>query len=264
MTFKRGLNHLCSLVNALGAWGTAKYLFCHTCGLGGSEYWLRPRMAQNAVCIRRGTSDMDVFKLIFVDREYSDLDDLNDVGLVIDCGANVGYSSAYFLSAFPRCFVVAVEPDPGNYAALERNLAAYRDRAKLLRCGIWSHTARLALSRDVFRDGREWSRQVRVCEPGEPADIEGVDIGTLLAESGRVRISLLKMDIEGAEAVVFAENYSAWLERVDAMAIELHDDSMFGNGFQVFHAAIKDQNFQVLTNGELTICRRPAAHHRLT
>jgi hypothetical protein len=112
------------------------------------------------------------------------------------------------------------------------------------------------LSRTPYRDGREWARQVRLCGPDEEGDLEGIDIGSLLAASGHERISLLKIDIEGAEAVVFSEHCGTWLDRVDTIAIELHDDSSFGSGSGAFHSAIAGRGFRISRSGELTICRR--------
>ena len=60
--------------------------------------------------------------MIHVDLEYEPLDDLDDIRLVVDCGANVGYASAYFLSHFPQARVIAVEPDDQKFEALRRNL----------------------------------------------------------------------------------------------------------------------------------------------
>jgi FkbM family methyltransferase len=182
---------------------------------------------------------------------------------VIDCGANVGYSSAFFLSQFPSCHVVAVEPDPDNFAMLQRNLIAYGDRVTLVSAGIWPHSAPLALSKGGYRDGREWSIQVRPCEPNEEADLQGVSIESLLVSSGFDRISLLKIDIEGAEAVLFRDNVD-WLDRVDAMAIELHDDSQFGKATDVFYSAMRGRGFEFSSSGELTICRRPSRTPRCT
>ncbi len=229
-----------------------------------TDTWIQPRHATHPVLVRGGTSDAEVLYQVFVEREYGCLDDLRDVRLVVDCGANVGYSSAYFLSQHANCRVVAVEPDPANFAAMCRNLAAYGDRVTPIRAGVWSHTAGLVMSEDRYRDGREWARQVRPCQPGEKADFEGVDIGSLLAASGHERISVLKVDVEGAEAVIFAENYRPWLDKVDAIAIELHEDSMFGNGPAVFAAAIAGQGFELSYSGELTICRRPVTQRPAT
>lgn len=217
---------------------------------------LRSRDARYPVWFRPNTSDWSVFGQIFLDREYACLADLKDVGLVLDCGANVGFSSAYFLTKFPKCRVIAVEPDPDNFAILERNLQPYGDRAKAIRAGVWSHPCRLTLSEEKYRDGREWARQVRECRPDEPDGLPAVDIGTLLKDSGAERISLLKVDIEGAEAVVFADPAVPWLDKVDTLVIELHDDSSFGACTPIFQRAMAGRGFTFSTSGELTVCKR--------
>jgi FkbM family methyltransferase len=207
--------------------------------------------------IRRRSTDINVFNQIFVGREYECLDEMDNVRLVIDCGANVGFSSVYFLSRHPRCEVIAIEPDAGNFEMLQRNLAPYADRVKLIRAGVWSHTTQLVMAENEYRGGREWSRQVRLCRPDEKADFEAVDIGSLLDGSGYQWISILKIDVEGTEAVIFRENYESWMERTDTIVIELHDDSMFGKGSEVFHSAIEGRDFKISKSGELTVCRSP-------
>lgn len=246
-----------SLAAAIGWPGTAAYLLNAKLGRA-AVYTIHSPLARHPLRVRRGSSDINVFHQIFVEQEYQCLDDLRTVRFVLDCGANVGYSSAYFLSRFPDCQLTAVEPDPGNFTALERNLAPYGSRVKLVRAGVWSHATGLKLAETVYRDGREWARQVRPANAGEAPDFTGTDIGTLLAESGHDRISLLKMDIEGAEAIVFAEGRATWLDKVDAFAIELHDDSVFGNGSEIFRAAIAGHDFILSESGELAIGRRSA------
>jgi FkbM family methyltransferase len=201
--------------------------------------------------IRKGTSDRDVFKQIFLDQEYGRL--ILDHGLIIDCGAYVGYSAAYFLTRYPRCTVFAIEPDDGNFSQLVKNLRPYGKRAILFNAGVWSHATRLAIRSDIYRDGREWTRQVHEKRCGV---VEGIDIGALLATSGYRRISLLKMDVEGCEVVIFSQK-PAWLSQVDNIAIELHDDSVFGSATNAFYSAIEDEGFQISHSGELTLCRRP-------
>jgi FkbM family methyltransferase len=222
----------------------------------GSVFSIHPRLSMHPLFIRRGTSDLQVFDQIFVECEYRCLDDLTQVDLIIDCGANVGYSSAYFLSRFPNSRIVAVEPDPENFAMLSRNLAPYGRRVNLVHAGIWSHATRLGFVDEPYRDGREWTKQVRVAEPGDKAHIDGVDIETLLLSSGQDRISILKVDVEGAEVEIFSGNNLSWLDKVDAIAIELHDDSVFGNATEVFFAAIEGRGFHLSRSGELTICHK--------
>ena len=229
---------------------------------GSRPFILLSKDSKYPLLCRPRSSDREVFRQIFIDREYSCLDGLVDPGLIVDCGANVGYSAAFFLSRFPTSCVVAVEPDPRNFRLLERNLAPYGDRARLLQSAIWSHAADLVISEAQFRDGRDWATQVRECRAGETPHIRATDIGTLLKETGQERIGILKVDIEGAESVVFASNYESWLAKVDNIVIELHDDAEFGSGSATFHAAIARCGYSVTTSGELTVCRTPHTKHR--
>ncbi len=205
---------------------------------------------------RNASSDPYVLRQVFVERAYACFDHLNDPGLILDCGANAGYASAYFLSRFPGCIVMAVEPDPENFAILSRNLAPFGSRVRAIHGAVWSHPCFLRMAERGYRGGLEWASQVTECAPGEVSSLPGYDIAGLLEESGFSRISLLKMDIEGAETVVFSRHCESWLDRVDHLAVELHDDSMFGPATPVFHDAISGQAFSRTSWGELTICSR--------
>ena len=141
---------------------------------------------------------MEVVNQIFVVNEYACVRNIPSPGLILDLGANVGYSSAYFLSCFPRATVVAVEPDPGNFELCRKNLAPYGDRAKVVLGAVWSKRCRLKLSRETFGDGREWATQVRESEGSDDeATVDGWDIPSLLHQVGGGHIDLLKVDIEG-------------------------------------------------------------------
>lgn len=229
------------------------YISGHPCEL------LRSKNALYPLFCRTGSSDRDVFAQIFLEREYKCLDDIQDAPLIIDCGANVGYSAAYFLTRFPRARLIAVEPDSHNYECLKLNLAPYGASAQVLQAAVWSNEcAVLTLSALPYRDGREWSKQVVESDGSRLDCVHAVEIGQLLKRSGHERIAILKIDIEGAEAVVFSEHCQEWLGRVDNIVIELHDDSCFGNASEVFFKAIATQGFLISTCGELTVCRRPA------
>lgn len=213
------------------------------------------RYARYPLYCRSRTSDVEVFGQIFVHREYRCLDEVKNAQLIIDCGANVGFSSAYLLSRFPDATLIAVEPDPGNFAALQANLAPFGSRFKAHCTGIWSHSTGLVLDEKTFGDGREWARTVREVRPGEKPMMTATDIGTLLEQSGRERISVLKVDIEGSEAVVFSSNFQHWLEKVDNLVIEIHGPHCDA----VFRAAVEPYGFEISHCDELTVCRRVAA-----
>ncbi|MGH7437044.1 MAG: FkbM family methyltransferase [Polyangiaceae bacterium] len=250
------LTRLRTVVQVLGAGSAAAYLALkvgNRLGVaGGPVATMHSRHAQFPLFCRAGTSDVDVFTQILVNREYRCLDHVEEASLVIDCGANVGYSAAYFLTRFPRAFVVAVEPDPGNFALLVRNLAPYEGRARAMHTGVWSHATGLAIAEDKSGDGREWAVTVREARAGERPAMTATDVASLLAASGHPRISILKVDVEGAERVIFAGRPGPWLDVVDNLVIELHGAECEA----VFHRAIADRGFEVSRCDELTVCRR--------
>jgi FkbM family methyltransferase len=220
-------------------------------GLAHRAYQLRSRRAKFPLWCRPRSSDLFVFEQVFIDLEYSCVDGVVDPKLIIDCGANVGYASAYFLSKFPDARVIAIEPDPDNVKWLRRNLEPYGNRATVLDSAIWSHPVGLIVEAN-HGDGLEWARQVRESLPGETPHLIATDLATILDKSGADSISILKMDVEGSESVIFSSHYEGWLDRVENIAIELHGDKCAS----VFHEAIGDHSFRITRSGELTFCAR--------
>jgi FkbM family methyltransferase len=195
---------------------------------------------------------MAVFKQIFVQREYSSVADLQNVFVIMDLGANVGYSSAYFLNCFPQSRVLAVEPDDRNLEVCRQNLRPYAERAVILPGAAWSYCTALSLSCGSFRDGREWATQVvpRQEHDNRP-EVQGWDIPTLIEASGSSEVDLLKVDIEGAERQLFSENAESWLPKVRNICIELHGAECR----TVFFACLAGWEYDLSYSGDLTICR---------
>lgn len=206
------------------------------------------------VTFRARTSDLEVFREVIVDQVYA-FDIGEPVQWIVDCGANVGFTSAFFLSRYQKANLIAIEPDPSNYALLCANVESFGQRAIALQAGLWDHATSLKISDRSYRDNRHWSTQVRECEPDAPNSFQAVSIADLLDRWSIPRISILKVDIEGAEAVVF-ESAKTWIDRIDCIAIELHDDSVFGSGTKAFENAIADRRFQTRHHSGITICTR--------
>ncbi len=217
----------------------------------GKTHYLYARGVEYPLNCRYNSSDRQVFRTVFEQCEYDCLDDVKDVRLVVDCGANVGYSSIYFLARFPQAKVICLEPDSKNFAILERNLKPYGDRVKLLQTGVWSHTTGLTVCRGEFRDGLEWATQVRESRDGETPDVQATDLGTVLRESGFEKIDILKIDIERSETEVFARNYAEWLGKTRNMVIELHDEECE----RVFYNAIAPYPFALSQSVEVVVCK---------
>ncbi|PSB50048.1 hypothetical protein C7B67_15965 [filamentous cyanobacterium Phorm 6] len=154
----------------------------------------------------------------------------------------------YFLNKYPNSQIIAVEPDEENFNILEKNLSGYKERALAIKSGIWSHKTALKVCNE---DKEKCSIQVKECQEGEQPDIYAIDIDSLLKQSNFKIIDLLKMDIEGSEAVVFSDNYEKWLTRVKNIVLELHGEECE----RVLLKALSMYDYELSKFGELTICK---------
>lgn len=186
---------------------------------------------------------------MFLDRQYAPFDELGRVQSILDLGANVGYSSAYFLARFPDAQVLAVEPDADNYEMCVRNLAPYGARVRVKHGAVWCKTATLYTVGD-YGDSRNWA--VAVSEspsPGATA-VQAWDIESLLDEVAGTRpLDILKIDIEGSELALFAER-PEWLQRVRNLCIELHGEQCRNS----FDQAMQAYEYERENWGELVMC----------
>lgn len=249
----RVFRHWAKLTGRRAAFTWAVHLLKQELGFRqASTLKIKPRRAMYPLVARLGdSSDISVFQQIFQIDEYSCVRDIASPRLILDLGANVGYSSAYFLSCFPSATVVAVEPDPRNFELCRKNLAPYGDRVRVVLGAVWSRRCRLVLSQGAG-DGREWGTQVRQIETdADDATVEAWDVPSLLALTGEKQIDLLKIDIERSELEIFGPSSSSWLPRVRNICIELHGEDCT----EVFMKAMRDLEYDLGNSGELTVCR---------
>lgn len=218
-----------------------------------SEYRLKPAGLVSPLVLRSGESDKHVFGQIFVDGEYKPL--LRRVPraqTIVDCGANVGISTAWLAAAYPDSRIVAVEADERNVIQLRRNVRQFGARVTSVHAGIWPDNRGLKIERGSYRGGGAWASQVRLCEAWETPDIESLSISGLMKRFEIAHVDILKMDIEGAEVPLLASS-SEWVRCVSAIVVELHDDAGFGNATEMFAEVMERENFVVFPTGELMV-----------
>ena len=217
---------------------------------GAPRMKLTSKYLSHPVHARRGTSDLAVFDQIFVEREYSCLDHLKGARTIMDLGANCGFSSAYFLSQCPDARVIAVEPDPDNFSALSDNTRSFGARIMPLNGAVWSECTTLSFAQETEAKGLEWGRQTREVTDDGGTRMPAWDMPTLMAMAGFEDVDILKIDVEGAEAKIFAAPDLSWLDRVRNIVIELHGPECE----RIFHAAISGRDFAMSRSSELTVC----------
>ena len=235
-------------------------------GTDAALYYIRDRLAEklrwNGVCavrlkqyryplyLRTGTSDFDVFKQVFLERQYACTDRLAQPRFIVDAGANIGCTTIYLLHQFPQARIVAIEPEAGNFAVLKKTVEPYGDRVVTMHAALWSHETRLEVVRGMYRDGRDWATQTR--EQGNERRSEVVQAVSManLIDRWKTDVDLLKIDIEGAEQTVFGASSGEWLSRVRNIIVELHDDTCE----KAFFDALAPYRFRQERSGELTFC----------
>ena len=172
---------------------------------------------QHAFCIRRGTSDaIEAFYTIFR-QSYGKHLPTQQPQFILDAGANIGTTAAYFLSRFTNAKLVAVEPDPSNFALLQKNCDQFEHRASLVQAALWPTPANFSLR----RNGDHNAIQVDESLGGE---CRGVTVQDLMHQFGFPRLDLFKCDIEGAELELFSMGADEWLRHTRFIAVETHGD----------------------------------------
>ena len=221
--------------------------------LGFSEAKLRRvklRGTDVPLFLRSGrSSDYACFNQVFITEEYKPLRTIPDPLVIVDCGANVGFASRYFLQAFPHARIIAIEPEPDNIEICRLNLEPFRDRSVVIHAAVWDEVLKVALS--LPSDQREWSTQVRLAVEGELPTIQAIDLASLLREQGLDKVDILKIDIEGSELRLFRDGASRlWLGLVGNLAIELHSEECA----QAFFGAMSGFDYSLVKSDDLEIC----------
>lgn len=198
---------------------------------------------------RQGTSDVLVIKQLFVQHEYRRLQGLSGIQTMLDVGANIGAASVMLLTLFPQARLIAVEPEVSNVEMLRRNLEPYGSRAIVVEAGVWPTSEPLTVVKHLYRDGLDWSNQVKPSGADRQHAVAGLAMKQIMEQSHIQQIDLLKMDIEGAERQVLLGN-TDWLAHVKHLCIELHGIECE----QALEQALLPYHYNKVLDGETVYC----------
>jgi len=212
----------------------------------------------NGFCfhLRNGSSDFNVYDQIFLKKEYKTVIEFwsqnveTDCRLILDVGANVGFSSMYFAEHFPNAKIIAFEPDLENFKMLSKNVNSINN-CLFENKAIWSYQTTLAIA-DTFRDGESWSHSVTEnLNVPYLYKIEATDLNSIINAYNINSIDLLKIDIEGAEGEVFSERGNLdFLNIVKILALEIHDEVC---DREYILTVLKRHDFILFENDEITL-----------
>jgi FkbM family methyltransferase len=216
--------------------------------------------------LRVNSTDFDVFKQVLVNQDYKVATDyFTDNGLtcstIIDAGANVGFTTLYLKTAFPDASVVCIEPDQHNFSVLTTNI----DLNKLSNVARLSqavhHTGGLSMTiSSAFRGGGEWARQAILSQAD--TNLKSITIHQILDSNCWAFVDLLKIDIEGAEQLLFESRETAsFLDRTRVLVIEIHDE--YDIRTHIYHI-LRTYGFAIFNFGETTFAFNLNGNHERT
>ena len=200
------------------------------------------------LAFRPNTSDKWLLNKIFGEQEYNFKIKNFYPQLILDCGANVGYSTAYFASKYPDAKIIAIEPEPLNFKMLTFNTHFF-DNVICINSAIWYNEGYIKILPDM--PGNTLAFMTEDTTADDPEALKTTTIAKILDDSGFDEVDLLKLDIEGAEREVFDDiaNPDEWLPKVKVMVIELHDRMKVGCS-NAFFKAVSRHNYYMDIIGE--------------
>jgi FkbM family methyltransferase len=197
---------------------------------------------KHPITIRAIRADMQSFVNTFIDPYLEKKPYMSDARLVIDAGANIGYTAALFANWWPDSKIISIEPDTENYELTVKNTSLYPN-IDVIHGGLWTKTIDLQIEAGQ-EDGfvvREVKNKLAILKENLT---KGISINDILERYKAKDIDFLKMNIEGSEKEIFSENYQSWLPNTKVMLIELHDGKNQGCSKAVF-SSVEQYDFAV-------------------
>jgi FkbM family methyltransferase len=150
--------------------------------------------------------------------------DLPPGATIVDIGAHVGIVSCYLARRYPGTRVLAYEPQPDNFARLERNIAANGvfEQVQAFPLAVTGDGRPIRLHGSGHTNSGGWS-EFAVGEE-ETAPLASTTLPAILQQHGLERVAVLKIDCEGAEYEIL-HAAGDLLRRVDYLVGEFHDNA---------------------------------------
>jgi FkbM family methyltransferase len=158
-------------------------------------------------------------------------------GVIVDLGANIGLASLYFADRYNPKRLICVEPNPNNIPILRHNVSGLGSRVTIVHAAIADSTGIVSFDSNAATYGGT------IAGDGDPVPSYSMS-DFVRRHVCPDRIRLLKIDIEGAERLLFRGN-PEWLKLVDSIIIELHA----GMSLEDFERVVCPYGFRVLLPG---------------
>lgn len=167
-----------------------------------------------------------------------------DGSLVIDVGANVGFFSLRFARwVGSKGVVIAIEPEERNCASLAQAIKRgnFSDRVDIRKAVAAAAPGSLLLEINPVHPADH-----KLSRDGTGVAVAAVTLDELARERGHLPLSLIKIDVQGAEMLVLEGAASVLKTSQPALFIELHEEGLnrFGTSVAAILAHLSGLGYQ--------------------
>jgi len=164
---------------------------------------------------------------------------------VVDVGANVGFFTLKFARWVGRQGrVIAIEPDELNFTTLAAKIAAagLQDRVDLHKAAAAAETGSVRLRLNEVHPGDH-----RISFDDEGIAVSAVTVDGLVAAVGVTTVSLVKIDVQGAEMLVLAGAQRTLATMRPALFVEVDDRALgsFGSSARALIAHLEEIGYRM-------------------
>ena len=168
--------------------------------------------------------DYDVFATLFEELYVAEVYYFSTTSpepLIVDCGSNIGLAVLYFKRLYPKCRIIAFEPDRATFEMLEQNVRTNNlADVTLVQKALYDSVGSIPFFISPEQPGLlvQSTRKENLARSQETL-VETETLSTYLSEP----VDFLKMDIEGAEDHVLKDlNETGKLALVREIVLEYH------------------------------------------
>jgi len=193
-----------------------------TVSVGSNEFDAPIPGSAKKIFLRLGTTDVAVFEYVFINDElFNDEHGFSlarQPSVIIDAGANVGMTAAYFALRYPMAKIVAIEPEPSNFAMLKKNAQLFPQIIPV-NAALWSHEGFVHV---IVGGSGHFGAYTTERQAATGITVPATTLQALMQKLRIEYVDLLKVDVEGAECEIF-KDATPWINRVGVICAELHD-----------------------------------------
>lgn len=167
-----------------------------------------------------------MFTEIFLDQNYF-IEETDKPLTIIDGGANIGFAAIYFLLKAPQAKIISFEPNKDTFSILEKNIKHNNAHVELHNVALGDSNGEVVFYTDENDIESQGSSITKHLESKDRTLRESKVKMEILSEYIHDELDILKLDIEGAEGLVFENLYETGkLQKIKKIFLEYHFDGI--------------------------------------